>query len=296
MTSSPPPPAPVSPPEVALPSEPFDRVPWRVWTAPAAVAVGLALGVFLTIFVELVGHAGGSSLSHPTPAVSITGDVVFDLAFVVAALYFASLFGRPRPADFGFRWPRPATAISAVVLGGLGYYLVAALYAQLTRLHGTDKLPSELGVSKSTAALVGAAVFVCVIAPIAEEFFFRGFFFGALRRLQITVAGREIGTWVAAVLTGILFGLAHTGSASPQYLVPLGFLGFVLCLIRWRTASLYPCMALHSINNSLALGVNQLSWNVGEILALIAGSLLVIMVLTGPLARASTLPWPQRLR
>ena len=66
---------------------------------------------------------------------------------------------------------------------------------------------------------------------------------------------------MAAVITGILFGLAHTGSASSQYLVPLGFLGFVLCIVRWRTGSLYPCMALHSANNALALGVNQLSWN-----------------------------------
>ena len=49
--------------------------------------------------------------------------------------------------------------------------------------------------------------------------------------------------------------------AYPQYLVPLGFLGFVLCVVRWKTRSLYPCMALHSINNSLALGVNQLNWN-----------------------------------
>jgi membrane protease YdiL (CAAX protease family) len=139
-------------------------------------------------------------------------------------------------------------------------------------------------VSKSTAALVGATVFVCVIAPIAEEFFFRGFIFGALRRMRIVVGGREIGTWVAAAITGVLFGLAHTGSASSQYLIPLGFLGFVLCLLRWRTRSLYPCMALHSINNSLALGISQLHWTTGEILALIAGSVLVIGALTWPLA------------
>ncbi len=29
-------------------------------------------------------------------------------------------------------------------------------------------------------------------------------------------------------------------------------------------------MALHSVNNSLALGINQLHWNAGEILALVA--------------------------
>jgi membrane protease YdiL (CAAX protease family) len=132
-------------------------------------------------------------------------------------------------------------------------------------------------------ALAAAGVFVCVIAPIAEEFFFRGFLFGALRRWRVTIAGHDIGTWVAAVITGILFGLAHTGSASSQYLVPLGFLGFVLCLVRWRTRSLYPCIALHSINNGLALGVNQLHWNAAEIVALVVGSLVVIGAATGPL-------------
>ena len=103
-----------------------------------------------------------------------------------------------------------------------------------------------------------------MIAPIAEEFFFRGFVFGALRRMDVVIAGRNIGVWIAAIITGILFGLAHTGSASPQYLVPLGFLGFMLCIVRWRTGSLYPCMALHSINNSLALGVNQLQLERGR--------------------------------
>jgi hypothetical protein len=216
--------------------------------------------------------------------VSIVGDIVFDLGFVAAALYLASLGGRPSAAAFGYRRVRLGLAAWAFVAAAFGYYGLSAVYGALIHLRGTDKLPNELGVEHSTAALVAAAVFVCVIAPIAEEFFFRGFIFGALRRMRIEIAGTNIGTWVAAILTGILFGLAHTGSASSQYLIPLGFLGFVLCLVRWRTRSLYPCMALHSANNALALGVNQLSWNAAEIAALLVGSWLVIGLITGPLA------------
>jgi uncharacterized protein len=271
-----------SPPE--QPSRADDEPPWPPWTAPAAVGVGFVLGFVGTIFVALFGALGGSSLKHPSPAVSLTGDLVFDLAFVAAALYFSRLRSNPRPADFGFRPVRLRVAVAGVLLAGVGYYVVTSVYATLFKLRGSDKLPSELGVSKSTAALVAATVFVCVIAPIAEEFFFRGFIFGGLRRLRIVVAGRYLGPWVAAVLTGILFGLAHTGSANPQFLVPLGLLGFALCLLRWRTRSLYPCMALHSINNSLALGINQLNWNAGEICALMAGSVLTIAALTGRLA------------
>jgi len=266
-----------------------DEPPWPAWTAPAAVAAGFVLGFVGAVCVALFGAVGGASLNHPTPAVSLISDLVFDLAFVAAALYFSRLRSRPRPADFGFRPVRPLVAVGWVLLAGIGYYVVTAIYASVVRLHGQDRLPSELGVSKSTVALVGATIFVCVIAPIAEEFFFRGFIFGALRRLRIVIAGRYLGPWVAAVLTGILFGLAHTGSANPQFLIPLGLLGFTLCLLRWRTRSLYPCMALHSVNNSLALGVNQLNWNAGEILALMAGSVLVITALTGRLSSARAL-------
>jgi membrane protease YdiL (CAAX protease family) len=294
MPSVPPPAA--APPDQGLeppePEETPDEPPWQIWTAPAAIVLGLALGVFGTLIVQSIGAAAGSSLAHPSPAVTISSDIVFDLGFVAAAVYFGVLQAHAAPADFGFRSVRVRTAVKAVLAAGVGYYIVTAIWASIFKLHGTDKLPSELGVNRSTVALVAAAVFVCVIAPIAEEFFFRGFVFGALRKWHVAIAGRNIGTWLAAIATGILFGLAHTGSASPQYLVPLGFLGFALCVVRWKTRSLYPCMALHSINNSLALGVNQLNWNGAEILALMIAALAVIGAITVPLAtRPPALRW-----
>jgi hypothetical protein len=291
MLSAPPPPdrteSPLPAEEPGLPQAPLsprgDAI-WPIWTAPAAIAMGFGVGVFVTVIVGAIASVNGSSLSHPSAAVSLIGDLLFDLAFVGSALFFARVRGRPGAAAFGFRKVRIKIAVAAVVIAGAGYYLVTALYATLLNLHGSDKLPKELGVSTSTAALVGATIFVCVVAPIAEEFFFRGFVFGALRQMRVTIAGRNIGVWIAAIITGILFGAAHTGSASAEYLVPLGFLGFVLCLVRWRTGSLYPCMALHSINNSLALGIGELHWSVAPILGLMVGSLLVIGSLTGPLA------------
>jgi len=259
-----------------------DEPPWALWTAPAAIVLGLALGAVASIVVDLAGEAGGSSIAHPAPVVSIISNVALELAFVAAALYFAALHGRPRPEDFGFRRLPLRLALTAFLVAGVAYYVLTALYASLLSLP-SEKLPTELGASGGAAALVAATVYVCVIAPMAEETFFRGFIFGVLRRWRITVFGRNSGTLIAAILTGILFGLAHAGSTSPRYLVLLGLLGFVLCLVRWRTRSLYPCMALHSFNNSLALGVDQ-HWSAGAVLALTVASLLVIAAITGPLS------------
>ena len=278
--SSPPPPAPAPSPARA------DRdVPdWPLWIAPAGVVLGFLLASFGTIVVDAIGRAGGSSLSNPSPATNIVADIVFDLCFVAAALWLTGWKGHPRPADFGYRRIRPRTGVAAFVLGAVGYYGVTAIYGAIFTTNQTDKLPSDLGVTHSTAALVAASVFVCAIAPMAEEFFFRGFVFGTLRRIPARLGNRDLGPWVAAVLTGLLFGAAHLGSAPAVYLIPLGFLGFVLCLIRWRTRSLYPCMALHSANNALALGVNQLHWTALPILGIVLASWLVIGAITRPLS------------
>jgi len=282
-----PPPAPTAePPAIAPADGPLvEHPPWPAWTAPAALILGLALGALGTIIVDVIAHIGGSSLQNPSPAANIIADIVFDLCFVGAALWLVSWRSRPRASDFGYRRVSLPSAAKAFVLAAAGYYGLTAIYGTVLSLHQSDKLPSDLGVTHSTAALVAAAIFVCAIAPMAEEFFFRGFFFGALRNLPIRLGERDLAPWVAAVVTGILFGLAHLGSAPAEYLVPLGFLGFVLCLIRWRTGSLYPCMALHAANNALALGVQQLSWNAPEIVGLIFASWLVIAVVTGPLGR-----------
>ena len=50
-------------------------------------------------------------------------------------------------------------------------------------------MTEDLGADESTLALVAAGIVVIVVAPIAEEFFFRGFFYRALRS-RMGIAGR----------------------------------------------------------------------------------------------------------
>jgi uncharacterized protein len=172
-----------------------------------------------------------------------------------------------------------------VVIAAIAYYGISYVYGLLVTIKGTDKLPSELGLTSSTTATIFTAIFVCAVASICEEFFFRGFLFGVLRKMRVRLFGHEWGSLIAAMIVALLFGLAHTGSAKSEYLIPLGLLGFVLCLVRWRTGSLYPCMAIHAINNAVALGVNQLHWGPAPIVGVSAASLAAIALVTGPFSR-----------
>jgi membrane protease YdiL (CAAX protease family) len=257
--------------------------PWKPWTIPSAIALGLVLGSIADLIVTSIAAATGASVHHLPPVWNIAADIFFDLGFVVAAIYLAAFNGGLRYSDFGFRRAPLVRSIGIMGLAGLCYFIATAAYASLLQLHGKEQLPSGLGSPSETGAMIAVGLFVCVIAPICEEFFFRGFLFGALRAWWSPKGAW--GTWSAAVLVGLLFGAAHTGSAALKYLIPLAILGFVLCIVRWKTGSLYPGMAMHSINNTLAFGIDELHWNAAKMSALAALSLAAIALLVGPLGK-----------
>jgi uncharacterized protein len=259
---------PTPPATAELPGDAPDPRPpaqrWTPWSAPLALIAGFAAAIVGALVVAIAGSAAGASVSHPPASIQIIDTVIQDGALVVAAVMFARSFGRVRPADFGLRPARFWPAFWRVA--GYAILFVAFLYAwsAALNLHDREKILDQLGAGHSVAAAAGVALLVAVIAPLAEEFVFRGYFFGALRNWR--------GPWVAAVLTGIVFGAIHAGSAPAGFLVPLAFFGFVLCLLRWQTGSLWPGIVLHSLNNSIALGAG-LNWTVGEVGLLIAGAL-----------------------
>jgi membrane protease YdiL (CAAX protease family) len=91
---------------------------------------------------------------------------------------------------------------------------------------------------------------VIVVAPISEEVFFRGFFYGALRN--------RLGVVWATVISAALFGAIHITSSDTLPLIPvLALLGAILCLLYEKTGSLYPCIALHAVNNAIAYAVPE---------------------------------------
>lgn len=258
---------------------------WAPWTAAAAFAVGIALTLMGVIVVGIVGTIFGASFDDPPPAVNIIATVVQDGAFVGAAVLMASRSGRVLPAQFGFVRTRIRLALGWMTAAFVAYAVLGQLWAQLIDTSKTDKLPDSLGADESVVALVAVCVLVTVVAPLAEEVFFRGYFFGALRNWR--------GPWPAAILTGLVFGGVHAGSADVVFLVPLAVLGFLLCVVRWQTGSLLPCIALHAINNGLAFAVTE-GWSVAAGLALVVGApaatLLICSALLPPRAAPAGRP------
>jgi uncharacterized protein len=221
---------------------------WPAWTAPLALVGGIVLaavgGIVLDIPAALLG--ANVSSSHFPPGLSIADTVVQDLGFVLAAVYCAHLGGRVvRSWQFGLRTPAAGwrSAGGMIVLLLIAFIVLTALWAALVH-PGEEKTLEQLGSNEGKALLVLSAALTCVVAPMCEEFLFRGYIFTALRNWR--------GTLPAAILTGLIFGGVHAESAPVLDLAPLAALGFGLCLLYRYTGSLYPCMIAHSLNNSIA--------------------------------------------
>jgi uncharacterized protein len=246
---------------------------WPWWTAPLALVGGLVLAAVGGLLVDIPALVFGASItaSHVPAGLEIVDTVVQDVAFVLAAVFCAQMGGRTvRSWQFGLRPTALRRAVGLVVLTLLGFLFFSLIWA--TSLHTEkEKLLEQLGAGESTTLLLASAALTCVIAPVCEEFLFRGFIFTALRNWR--------GTAPAAIITGLIFGGVHAGSAPAVDLVPLAALGFGLCLLYRYTGSLYPCIVVHSLNNSLAFGsLEGWGWQI-PILMLAALALIWLLAL-----------------
>jgi sodium transport system permease protein len=146
--------------------------------------------------------------------------------------------------------------IAAVVLGltlwPLAYDLIILCqqlgFATLNLEKLAEQRPELVAyIARLRTAPLPVVLLALALAPaIGEEFFFRGYLFGALRgRLPV---------WAAIGSTGLIFGLFHAGTGgviAVERIVSSTFLGLVLGWVCWKSQSVLPGMALHALSNVL---------------------------------------------
>jgi membrane protease YdiL (CAAX protease family) len=248
---------------VGLPErpKPIDERPWSGWWAIPIAFGAVVLGTFALLAVVAIRDAiqdppvpqpgnFGVALHGSPPVVTFVATLVQDLALIVGAVLVAAsaLKGRVTAAHFGLRPTRVWSSVGYVVLAYVGFILLAALWTSVMGVQDRENVLVDLGTGDSLFAFLAAAFLTTVVAPAAEEVFFRGFLFGGLRKH---------GLIVAAGVSGILFGGAHVASSPIGFIVPLAALGIILALLYEKTGSLYVPIGLHALNNSIAFGASD---------------------------------------
>jgi membrane protease YdiL (CAAX protease family) len=230
------------------------------WWAPlAAMLAAICATVVFVTFLSALGGLDGEGGDELSPGGTLVATFAQDLFLLVAAIVFAKLtIQKVTLATFGWRRFRLSKRLWLVPALFVVFYVFLQVFGELVDPGAEDELPTDLGARDSTVALIGVAVLVGIVAPFVEEIFFRGFLFKAFATKMPWI--------VAALIAGTIFGLVHAGGTDAVFILPLAVFGVVLCVIYQQVGSLLPGMALHALNNGLALGT-VLDWSTAGTIA-----------------------------
>ncbi len=213
------------------------RARWKEWDV---VVVFLTFLVVANILGVLVGHTGTETM--------LMANNIAELLAVCLVLKLVKLRGQAPHDAFGLHLRgsrRHIAAGLAVSLALLPAFVAGSFLWRLllVRFYGdgfdlSQELVVKLAQTPSLSLMFQIIIAAVLVAPVAEELFFRGFLYGVLRRRVRPV--------VAMAAVGVLFGVFHSPLAA---VVPMCVLGCFLCYIYENTARLTVPIAIHFLFN-----------------------------------------------
>mgnify|MGYP006433290787 CR=1 FL=1 len=210
------------------------RVPWGlqdVWLGIVCLVAWMLIAFGVAVIVRQMHWSG---LSTPLLA-------ALELMLFLPVWWLAV-------RQYGARWRDLGLSGFRLRYLGLGVVLfvpvlwISAVYETWLAQKGLEMQPGLEQVLSGAPFPVLLAVTVVVLAPLAEEVFFRGFLFAGLAKRF---------SWpIAAVLSAFLFALLHV---QPLAVAPLFLLGLLFAVLYQRSGSIWPAILLHATLNTLAL-------------------------------------------
>ena len=209
-------------------------VPWR-W---GDVWIGLATLVAMLAYSALTGRG---TMRRWWLVMTL---IILGWMFAYPLLVARSRIGLPP-------WPRPRAflveGIIAVAVTSVILVAMTAFTQLVARSAGETSMPESplgpLAYSSDRSRLAILTVLVIVVGPIAEEIFFRGMLYNALRQRTHPL--------VAAILQAVAFGLFHPFPA--VYRAVIAVVGFLLAMIyEWRQTLLTPIL-VHALVNAASV-------------------------------------------
>lgn len=143
----------------------------------------------------------------------------------------------------------------AYVVGGFVIYFIATILvmAAVSALLPVVDLNQrqDLGIDKNLYGtdLIPVFITLVLIPPIVEEMATRGFLYTGLKK--------KLNIFWAGIITSVIFGAAHLewGGEAPLLwaaAIDTFMLSWILIYIREKTGSIYGCIGLHMLKNSVA--------------------------------------------
>jgi membrane protease YdiL (CAAX protease family) len=237
-----------------LPEEGRDAPPPATWKAIEALPVALiwlaATAVFSSILVFIFPSRLSSGNLLDDPLLFTVANAFQELSIIGSVALWIRLVNHGSLRSLGLPPREPGRDVGAGVLAAVGMIFASGIVLVAVRalvdlvaghsVSGPEQIPRTV----TGGYLWFTGVVVVVLAPVAEETFFRGFLYRGLRRV--------FSAWPAALISGVCFGLVHFQEKRSLLIIPsLIVVGIVLAMVYERRRSLLASVAAHAVFNLL---------------------------------------------
>jgi membrane protease YdiL (CAAX protease family) len=241
--------APSPPSPATWPPESF-RVGRTLLAAVGAVLVVIAVLIAYVFVATSLGVIDPRRPESLGPSQILITQLV---AYVPLAVYLLAVVPQVAAMSLAQLGVRPPTRndLWIAVLGAVAMWLVVNVAAfaveAITHQHDTEAAIQLLKSVRSPLEKLSFVAVAVLFAPLVEELAFRVFLFNAFRRWT--------NISVAAILSGVLFGLIHASSRAQllTVAVPLSLGAIVLALVYARTRCYWSSVVTHALFNSVTV-------------------------------------------
>lgn len=213
--------------------------PWVLFFLALAVVPGTVLAL------SAVAAVSGGDVQNATenPLAIFTAIVVEDL-FMVGVVYLLLIRSRVTSwRDMGLTGERSPGFLLKGLGWGLAFLVLSGIVSSILQALGVEQDQAELFPLREAGPWGRAAIWTggVVLAPLAEEIFFRGYLFRAVAFRKGVVRG--------LLYSSLLFGLIHLNLAA---FLPIVVGSAVLALAYRRSGDLWVPIVAHAVNNAVA--------------------------------------------
>ena len=248
---------------------------WACAGAPQLIVWHGHMPDVLATMKKLGAYSGRNVLFYPLLiffSILVANILPYALSVKKLGLRVRDFFAKPAITGYSaVTFGTAALSVSCAVgiVMALARYLLERCGIQLSTPNLELPLRSPLG----TAVML---ITIIVVAPVTEEFIFRGVVLGALKKY---------GACFAVVASSLLWALLHGNVVQA---VPAFCLGLIFGVAALRAKSIIPTIVIHMINNFLATFA-MFAKETGNPYIVVAGSIFVVSFMLAAAAAGITL-------
>lgn len=210
----------------------------------------------IIVYLAIMG-VGIILISIPLPGLSDVQHYLclFGMQFLATVFFvylLTVLLRKGKPSDLGLNHTKAGNYWRYGIIGGFLLVIMVLLAGYVLKYFQPalemQEIELMLRSAHSLPLIIAIVVAGTVLAPISEEFFYRGMIYPVFRK--------HLGPTGGAIISGLIFGMVHMDLWRA---LPLSLGGMALCYIYEKSGSIFVPMVAHGIWNGTMFALIFLS-------------------------------------